>query len=182
MEEYTFKKSACERYDLRWKHGGWATFTIDENGGLFNCQSDFGSYNYEWPNHGRKSFKHFLIEITRSTDYLLGKVSTKNHFDYGKALDKWKSEIIKLRRARECTEEDARSAWEFIEGLDEYSGSPQIIQKEIYESEVLNRIQDEPWYMFDVELDYSPQALIFANKVMPMFAEILRREIDVSES
>ena len=181
MEDYTFKKSTCERYDLRWEHGGWATFTIDENGGLFNCQSDYGSYNYEWPKHGRKSFKHFLIEITRGSDYLLGKVANKDHFDFQKAVEQWKSEIIKLRRGMECTEEQARRAWDFVEGLEEYSGSPQIIQKEIYESESLSAIQDEPWYTFEADLDYSPQALFFGNEIMPMFADLLKKEIGDGE-
>lgn len=45
MKEYTIEKSTCEKYTLRWARSGWAIFTIDENG-LFNCQSDYGDYQY----------------------------------------------------------------------------------------------------------------------------------------
>jgi len=177
MEEYTLKKSTCEKYTIRWGSYGWAVFTIDEFG-MFNCQSDYGDYNYMWPNHGRKSFKHFILELAEDTSYLLKKVSRRNTFDYEKAVIGWKSELIKVRRARECTKEQARDVWEFIEASEEYSGSPQIIQKEIFESEALSAIWDEPWYIFETDLDYSPQALAFAHEVMPMFADILRKEID----
>jgi hypothetical protein len=81
MKDYTFKKSTCERYDLRWKRSGWAIFTIDENGGLFNCQSDYGDYCYSWPNHGRKSFKHFILELAEDTHYFLKKVAKEDYFD-----------------------------------------------------------------------------------------------------
>jgi len=131
IEDYTFKKSTCERYDLRWKNNGWATFTIDENGGLFNCQSDFGDYNYSWPKHGRESFKHFLIEITRSPEYLLGKVAKEDCFDLDKALKQWKPRIIEMRKDREITADQAREAWDFIEGLDN-SSSVDYLQSEIY--------------------------------------------------
>jgi len=182
MEEYSFKKSTCERYDLRWGACGWATFTIDENGGLFNCQSDYGNYNYEWPNHGRESFKHFLIGITRIPDYLLGKVAKRDTFDYEKALKGWKLEIVQIRRERDCTKEQARDAWEVITDQGDYENSPDILLKEICESSAIGEITDDPWYVFEMDKEYSPQALAFANEVMPMFADILRKEIDASES
>ena len=162
---------------MRWKHNGWATFTIDENGGLFNCQSDFGDYNYAWPKHGRESFKHFLIEITRSPEYLLGKVAKEDCFDLDKALKRWKPRIIEMRKDRDITVEQARDAWEFIEGLDS-SSSADYLQSEIYSNSALSAISDEPWYDFEIELDYSFRAKKFAHEIMPMFADILRKEIE----
>ena len=176
-EEYTFKKSTCERYDLRWKYNGWATFTIDENGGLFSVQSDFGNYNYAWPKHGRESFKHFLIEITMSPDYILGKISNEDYFDSDKAEKKWKSKIIELRKDRECTKEQARDAWEFLVNDLSVDGSVDYIQNEIYGSSAISSISEEPWYDFEIELDYPYMAVRFVNEVMPMFSEILKKEI-----
>lgn len=179
MEEYKFKKSTCERYDMNWGDGGWATITIDENGGVFNCQSDYGNYSYSWPNHGRETFKHFLIEISTSPDYLLGKVAERDWFNFDESLEKWKKEIINIRKSNECTRDEARDAWEFLYTLDDYSRSSDVVEKEIYESSEISAIcPDEPYYVFDVDKDYSPQALAFANEIMTMFADILKKEIE----
>jgi len=178
MEDYAFKKLTCERYDLRWGRGGWAIFTIDENGGVFNCQSDFGDYNYCWPNHGRESFKHFIIELAEDAHYLLKKVAKRDEFDYEKALSTWKKEIIKARKDLDCSKRQARDAWDVITSQGDYENSPDILLKEICESDSICDIWDEPWYVFEIEKDYSPQALAFAHEVMPMFADILRKEIE----
>ncbi|MDQ7095976.1 hypothetical protein REC12_20485 [Desulfosporosinus sp. PR] len=181
IEDYTYKKSVCERYDLRWKHNGWATFTIDENGGLFNAQSDFGNYSYAWPNHGRKSFKHFIVQdLARDPEYVLGKISKEDYFNLEKAENGWKARIIDIRKQDACTKKQARDAWEFINELD-LSGSVDYIQNEIYSSSEISAISEEPWYDFEIELDYPYMAVRFANEVMPMLADILRKEIEEKE-
>jgi len=178
--DYKFKKSVCERYDIKFNNGwGWAIITIDENGGIFNCQSDYGNYAYSWPNHGRKSFKHFILELARDTHYLLKKVANEDYFDYWKQKKHWKKVIAKARKDNECTKEQARDAWEFLDRLDSYEHSPQIIQEKLYTSDEIGAIAgSEPWYMFDTEMDYSPSAKAFAKKIMPMFAEIIKQEIE----
>lgn len=177
MEDYIFKKSTCETYTIRWGGFGWAIFAIDEATGLFNCQSDYGDYNYMWPNHGRKSFKHFILELAKDTSYLLKKVTKPDTFNYDDAVKKWKNVLIQMRREGE-TKEKVRSAWDAITGMEDYSMSVQLIQKELYESQAINDICEEPWYLFETDLDYSPQAESFAHEIMPMFADILRKEIE----
>lgn len=178
MEEFTFTKTTCERYDLRWGKCGWATFTIDENGGLFNCQSDYGDYNYAWPRHGRKSFKHYIIQdLVRDPDYFLGKVAKEDYFDSQKAEKAWKAKIIELRKDGECTKEQAREAWDYLVHELDDSLSLDYLQSEVYGNSAITAISEEPWYDFDIELSYSRQAVNFAHKVMPMFAEILKKEI-----
>lgn len=175
--EYTFEKSTCEKYTIRWGKSGWAVFTIDEKG-LFSCQSDCGDYQYMWPNHGRKTFKHFIIELSRDTSYLLNKVAKEDCFNFDKALEGWKREIINIRKEREVTKDLAREAWEFIHSLDDYSNNPEILQHELYNSDIMHQVCQEPWYVFNTDKDYSPQALAFANEVMPIFAEILKNELE----
>lgn len=175
--DYTFKKSTCERYDIRWDKFGWATITIDENGGMFNAQSDYGSYAYSWPNHGRESFKHFILELARDASYFLGKVSRETYYDHAKSLEQWKKQIIEIRRDGECTREQARDAWEFLDELDDYCGNATAVQMRLYESSELSAICAEPWCLFCTDMDYPPAARYFANEVMPMFAEILKNEI-----
>ncbi|SHN86473.1 MULTISPECIES: hypothetical protein [Desulfitobacterium] len=178
--EYSFKKSTSERYDIRWGKYGWAVITIDENGGMFNAQSDYGNYAYSWPNHGRKSFKHFIsLDLAKDPTYFLGKVSRETHFDYERTIKKWKREIIQIRRNKECTKEQAGEAWDFITYLDDYSGSSHAIQMKVYESHELSAICEEPNYVFGVELDYPPDAKNFAKEVLPIFAEIIRQEIGI---
>jgi len=177
-KNFEFTKTVCERYDIHFEHGGWAIFTIDENGGLFNCHSDFGDYNYSWPNHGRKSFKEYIIkDLARDSSYFLSKVASRNYFNYEDNLTNWKLKIIELRKEGECTKEQARDAWGFITDIDD-SLSSDYLQSKIFESEEINALCDEPWNCFEIVLDYSPYATIFANKVMPMFAEILKKEIE----
>lgn len=131
-----------------------------------------------WPNHRRKSFKHFILELAKDSHYLLEKVSKRDDFDYETMLKKWKREIISARKERYCTKDQARDAWEVITGLDDYSGSPDIMLMRICDSKAINDIWEEPWYMFEIDWNYSPQALAFAHEVMPMFADILKKEIE----
>lgn len=186
--DYKFKKSTCERYDIRFgKFGGWAIITIDENGGLFNCLSDYDNYNYAWPNHGRKSFKHFIIEIARDSHYLLKKVAKKDSFDFDKNLKEWKKTLIKFRREesycmKEYSKENIRQAWDFFLGLEDYSSNADMISYQIYESCEMRDLElDNPMDYFEVEKDYSPQAKAFADEIMAIFSEILKNEIAENE-
>lgn len=178
MDKYRFEKSTCEKYTIRWGSYGWAVFTIGESG-LFNCQSDYGNYQYMWPNHGRKSFKHFILELAKDRYYLLNKVSKESYFNFEKSLESWEKAIIQLRRDGDCTKGEARAAWDFLHDLNDYSMSKDLVQEKIYESDEIHTIcPDEPWYMFDTIMEYPPGAIYFADEVMPMFAEILKDEID----
>ena len=69
MTQYTFSKGTVEKYDIRWNRGEWAVFTIDNARGLMQCHSSYGDWGYSWPNHGRKSFKHFILELERDYTY-----------------------------------------------------------------------------------------------------------------
>jgi hypothetical protein len=173
--EYTFKKSTCERYDIRFRKHEWAIFTIDENGGLMNCHSSFGDWSYAWPSHGRKTFKHFLIEITREPDYLLCKVSDKTYFDFDQSIRNWKKKIIEIRRAYECDKEPAREAFDFINDLED-GMSADYTMAQIYDSNALSEISSEVWEEFNPVKDYPHSAKVFANEIMSIFAEILKSE------
>ncbi len=173
-------KSTCERYDLKFEGYGWATFTIDENGGLFSCMSDYGDYSYSWPRHGRKSFKHFILELARDPYYFLGKVSMRTYFDYDKAANKWKREIIERRRAYNCSREEAREAWNFIEELDG-TMSCDYVQSQLIDSGCIRKIWPEPWDEMDFDKDYPPATVIFAEKIMPVFAEVLKQELGMAQ-
>jgi len=181
MEEYNFKKSTCERYDIRLKDNwGWAIITIDENGGLFNAQSDYGSYSYSWPNHGRKSFKHFILELVKDKSYFLGKVANDKYY-YAERTEKvWKEQIIKDRQEGELSKEQARELWDEIVDFD-YDTSSENLQRQCYESDIVCSHYCEPWYQFDCVEGFSPQAHAFADIIMPILGEIIQKEISELE-
>lgn len=176
MDGYTFKKSTCERYDIRLKDGwGWAIVTIDENGGLFNAQSDYGNYSYSWPHHGRKSFKHFILELVEDKSYFLGKVADDNYYYQDATEIDFKKEVLRARKEYELDENEARELWNEIIGFD-YS-SKEGLENEIYSSDIVAKYYPEPWYGFSVRKGFSPGAHTFAEKIMPILGEIIQKEI-----
>ncbi|KEH90591.1 hypothetical protein [Clostridium botulinum] len=179
MGNYTFKKSTCERYDIKLKdtYGGWAIITIDENGGLFNAHTDYGDYNYSWPNHGRKSFKHFILELVRDKSYFLGKVADNKYYYAEETEQAWKEEVIRARKENELNQEEARELWDEIAGFDYYI-SNENIQHQCYESYIVSKYYCEPWYSFDVVCGFSPDANAFADIIMPILGEIIKKEIN----
>ena len=180
LPDYTFKKSTCERYDLRFNKHEWAIFTIDENGGLFNCHSSFGDYTYSWPHHGRKTFKHFILEITRDYWYLLNKVSNETYFNFEKTVTEWKNKIVEWRKDRDISKKQVRDAIEFINGLDSGMSADYTITR-LIESDVISDICSDSWEVFDCVKEYPGDAMVFAKTVMPMFADILKKEIAAGE-
>lgn len=180
MEDYTYKKSTCERYDIRLSDDfTWATITIDENGGLFNAQSDFGNYNYSWPQHGRKSFKHFILRLVEDKSYFLRKVATDDHYYQEDTEKAWKEEIIRARRENELNKEQARELWNEITSFD-YTSSMHL-QYQLQESDVVSKFYYEPWYSFEIVSGVSPSAHAFADIIMPILGDIISKEIKNSE-
>lgn len=179
MRDYKFTKSVCERYDVRFG-GDRAIFTIDENDGLFNCHSSYGNYSYSWPRHGRKSFKHFILELACLRSYFLNKISNDNVFNLDASVRLWKKQIIEMRKNGDRDKEDARAAWDFLNDLDPDMSYDRAVN-EICASKVIGRMWREPWESMDFVKEYPREAVIFATEVMPMFAEILRQELSEAE-
>ena len=182
MKEYTCKKSTCEKYDIRFNRGDWAFITIDESTGLFQAHSSFGDYNYSWPNHGRESFKHFILELADDPSYFLGKVSKEDYFYADETEESWKKKIIEDRRGNgdvDLTQEQARELWDIVNEIEFYSAEG--CQRELYDNKIVWDLYCEPWYYFETIVGHSPNARFFAKEVMPMFAEIIKKEIEKSE-
>lgn len=179
MEQYNFNKSTCERYDIRLQDKyGWAIITIDKNGGIFNAQSDYGDYSYRWPYHGRKSFKHFILELVRDKSYFLGKVANDKYYYSDETEKAWKEKILRARREGDLNQDEARELWEEVTGFDFYT-SAEHIQYQCYESEIVSKYYYDD--AFDIVQGFSPQAHAFADIIMPIFGEIIKNEISRSE-
>ena len=178
MEPTSVKKSTCEKYFLRFNDPSciWAEIVIDDDG-TFNAQSDNGDFQYIWRNHGRKSFKHFILELARDSHYFLKKVSECSYFDADATEKLWKSKVIEYRKDYTLSKERARELWDNI--VDLFSGicDKTYIEIKVYESDMFEGIE-EPWYDFELINDYPHGAKHFANVIMPEFAKIIKTEID----
>lgn len=171
-------KATCEKYTLRFNDGwDWAVFTIDDTG-LLQCHSSFGDYNYHWNAFG-ENFKDFLCRI--DSHYLLNKTAKMNYFDIENYQNEVKPIIIKMRRENELNEYQARELWDFImNDLDDYGSSYDLVCRELYENEILNKVCcGEVFYSdFSPSQSYTPNALAFGHKVYPMFVEVLKKELE----
>lgn len=172
---YTVSRSISERYDIRLANSSaWAIITLGESGGILSITSDFGDYAYNWPNHERTSFKHFLVEIDDS--YLLTNlVGRKSVFNLDKTIEQWVRNINLSVSNNEITSEQS---FEMLKRLGEiFRDRPDVY-------ELVARSQKIPG-LFDEVLGYSPHihcdwpsnALQFVEKLWHPFVEELRKEI-----
>ena len=175
------KKTTSEKYFMRFENSKctWASIVIDEQGS-FNVLSDNGNFGYSWPKHGRESFKHFLIEISRDPHYLLKKISDETYFDVEATEILWKKRVLQYRENGDLTKKEAREMWdELMEILNSGNGI-EYTQVRAYDGP-LAKIS-EPWYDFDIVNDYPFGARNFVEVIMPQFAEILKEEINQSNT
>lgn len=203
MSEYKLVKSTMERYDIRlqgedrWRCS-WATISISDDG-LFNAITDCGDFNYYWGSPG-KSFKEFLIDIcSNGSSYLYNKISNgdrKGQVDVEKTIENMKKKVIELRRESglwshvkgDFSQEEARVLWDALEGVknDHSEISPDafssIFYYELPDTERRKVFSDEWWYEDLVVYTEDRSAKAFCEVVAPVFAEILKAEIENNES
>lgn len=105
----TKKAYTAEVYAFNFNtHGGWANFTLCEETGEFHIQSDWGDWQYSWPQPGRGkgTLKDFIMRT--GTCYLAGKLTKggdegAKDFDADATIEKIKAdpEVKKLLDADE---------------------------------------------------------------------------------
>lgn len=176
MDDYSFTKGTIEKYDIRFgEYGDWAIFTIDNATGLLQCHSSYGDWQYAWPRHGRKTFKHFILELERDWQYLLKKVSDKV-YDDDATKEKYIRIVLEQRKNRYCTKEQVRKAYDFIDELD--FNSEDLVYNSIISSD---EIQDldiyDAWEIFEPVKNYSHSDMFFAKKIIPTLCDIIRKEL-----
>lgn len=200
MSDYKLTKSIMERYDIRlqseksWRCQ-WATISISDDG-VFNAQTDCGNFNYYWGSPG-KPFKEFLTDIcSKNSHYLYSKIARREkegNVDVDKTIDNMKAKVIQNRlenRNRtpyvmdELSPEEARELWDALDCVqnnhseissDAFSS---IFYYELPDKERRKAFSDEWWY--DDILVYTEDrgAKAFCEVVAPVFAEILKNEIE----
>lgn len=70
-------RSACDAYTVRAERS-WAVITLFPygDGGGLGVLSDYGNWSHGWSHPGGQGFRRFLLDLDRSRDYLVGKLTT----------------------------------------------------------------------------------------------------------
>lgn len=197
MSDYKVKKSVMERYDIRLNSWGcqWAIISISDDG-VFNAQTDCGDFSYRWGSFGG-CFKSFLIDIcSKDSHYLYSKIHSHSRaglIDVEKTVNNMKEKIIENRRQTgnrepyvldELSPEEARDLWDDLESVqsnhDEITSDAfaSIFYHEL-SSEIREKVfSDEFWYDDYLVETSDRQAEAFCEVVAPVFAEILKKELE----
>jgi hypothetical protein len=89
-------KPVPERWHFRFNHFGWAIFTICNETGCFDIQSDWGDYSHRWnPAHLGEgmTLKRFIAADGRA-DYLTNKLSYNKPREF---TEEWDADETRLR-------------------------------------------------------------------------------------
>lgn len=174
MNKFTVQKATCEKYTIKFNDNwDWAIFTID-NTGMFNCQSSFGNYNYQWSSFG-ECFKKFLIKL--DSGYLYSKLCEENYFDSDSYIKHCKHEVIRYRKGFEFDKNEARELYDLFNCLS--CDSFDLVCEEVFSNSILSDIFCGEVFNseFAPEKGYSPNQTGFIEKVYPMFVEVLKNEL-----
>lgn len=200
MGDYQFNKSTMERYDIRlngesaWRCQ-WANISISSDG-MFNAQTDCGDFNYYWGSFG-DCFKKFLVDIcSKDSSYLYSKIHSHERdgrIDVEKTITNMKKRVIESRKEAglrllgkdDLTEEDARYLWDELESIQNSHGEISVDAfSSLYYYELPKEERDKVFH--DEDLWYGDllvttpdrEAKTFCEVVAPMFAEILKAELE----
>jgi hypothetical protein len=146
----------------------WGFFVVHPNG-MMMAHTDYGTYGYIWGHRGNRSIKEYLVGLT-DTEYLLSKVSRRTLLDVQKTEKAFKEHILYLRRRKSITKD---RALELYEDLTESSDGEEMIRWAMDEGEFYNSDGAEM-----IHYDYPIDARAFAERMFPLFQDLLRAELD----
>ncbi|MEX3764423.1 hypothetical protein [Paraburkholderia phenoliruptrix] len=177
------KQPPMETYQVRDEHGYWAaTIAIrawecprDERTGTLHAgeiiiNSDYGTFATSWGNMGAP-LKQFLCKINRG--YLLNRLTEgkTEEFDIDASMTALKRDILKLRRDREITSEEARDA---MDDLPDEDSTEEMYSRHIWNMD-LYREGDPPYHL--VKKRERPLIVHFYPNVWLPFIEHLKTEL-----
>ncbi len=178
------------------EHFGWAIFTWNDSTGEFSVQSDWGNFSYRWHvgHLGCPTLTEFLA-VRADVHYIANKLGIPPRaFDGDGTKRQLVHLLAELRKERDCTKEEARSARTLIDHL----------CYDVTENEFLHSVDREsPWLdfrdrygrssrvgeLFDCTPDGSlscaittqpnPQYIRFTKHLLPLFqTEVKKRFLD----
>jgi hypothetical protein len=200
--EFRVSKDVSEVYRLQIGsyRCAFATITINNVGDL-NVISDCGNFNYSWRSFG-ESFKEFLIKVCsmgESDGYLYSKIHDRergNRVDTEKTIKRLKQELIQYYREKRrdwwYMEQDKKKIYPLLDtrmrdAFDELDGienegemSIDAFMSLLWNSSYLDEVfgGDYLAHQLDVEIIGDRQAKTFCEVVAPIFAEVLKEELN----
>lgn len=186
------KKSSCDHY-LVLVDGGrsWAAVTLfpfGEKGGGLAILSDWGNWAHGWPAPGEQGFKRFILEMDRSRDYLLRKLTYGRplHFDAEATVQKVKRWIEEDAHNLDRTgpgEEywDVDTVEDAHGDLDDVATSwgndPGLFVRECLDRKTLRHVVNRRLYDGVAVMVPDPACRGFLESLWPHFVAEIRREL-----
>ncbi len=145
---------------------GWAHIFITDSG-MFSAVSDWGNYANWWSHPGTKDFREFFLSAERDWEYFARKLRPEKILDEEASFKNIKGEILRQRRTKDLTKEQAENAWAALSYHDSWAA--------YLESSECTDAFDEAW-------DFSVQRLhqdvvSFCKRVLPRLAETVAAEL-----
>lgn len=170
------KNDDIERYDIRTGNGwDWAVVCISKTG-LFMVESSYGNYAHWWSNHGRETFKHFILELERDPHYVMSKFGRRDSFELEPTIKEMKRQLLEYRRQGNWTKEDTRYAYDTIKNeLSEINSADLFIQQ-VYKDDLLKEFYQD-FDSLPIVYDYDIQLRGFMKHIFPIFVEEIKKEL-----
>jgi hypothetical protein len=154
------------RYNVRTDKGRWLATIVIADDGYFSTVSDYGNYAYWWTG-AEMEFRAFLAKL--DADYIIGKLKPGHEYDGDETLKSVKKRICEDRRKLRIDCVKAREEWEL---LDEHSD---LSDRDSFVLWMQETKLEDIWGISATMRD--PQASMFAERVWPVFAAMLRAEL-----
>ncbi len=179
-------KKVIDVYKVREEQGifGWADIAIDagwikSGHGEQNCfrvsiSSDYGNWAFFW-SHPGKCWRSFLMKI--SIDYAASKFGANGWFD-SDGTERWlKRDISEARRQGSITAEQAREAWEAIEGVIMESGDhPDLICERLINSDWIKAWGGDWLDRLNMNYGICPRFRAFWDGPWKEFIQVIEKE------
>lgn len=166
----------AERYDIHLGRNGWAIIVIDEMSGFFATVSDYGNWSHVWPHHGRESFKHFLVEISKDPDYFMKKVAGgRREWDEEATHKRVRGDLLRHRREGNCTKKEARTLWKKILFMEDEGFDKQGYANQLYEDGIADNLYSDG--EIPIVNTFPSDLKQFSKLVYPIFVDTLRKEL-----
>lgn len=182
INPYRCTKTSCDRYEVRVAgKSDWAIFMID-TAGVFQCTSDYGDFSHNWPHHGRKSFKHFLVELARDQHYVFNKLEPqRQRFLFDETIESWKRHTLERRREGSITKERAREAMDVMLHLNPMDEPRELLSALLEEHDLSDVFGDSMYLSETLKHDWSCQIYQWWDKLFLPFCEELKKELQEAE-
>lgn len=154
-------------------HAGheWAYIVLDEATGLFSAHGSYGTFAFVWPPEYRSEpLADFLSDL--GFDYFVGKTRgcSAREFDQEATVRRLKKWIIDARKNGDCTQVEARGAWDSLVGIDE-TNEPMFVHL-IYDDPDLYRVIGSDAYEA-ICRRYTPECTEFWRVIWPEFLKTI---------